>query len=91
MIIRVPLLATFFSSLSYTEDPHGEISERQNLSFIRLIKSGSVWENVIINRVVSMDSSSVCVLFLICPLGGLTLQALFLHPGKEGKLLSGLL
>ena len=72
-------------------DPHGEISERQNLSFIRLIKSGSVWENVIINRVVSMDSISVCVLFLICPLGGLTLQALFLHPRKEGKLLSGLL
>ena len=72
-------------------DPYGEISERQNLSFIRLIKSGSVWENVIINRVVSMDSISVCVLFLICPLGGLTLQALFLHPGKEGKLLSGLL
>ena len=46
---------------------------------------------MIINRVVSMDSISVCVLFLICPLGGLTLQALFLHPGKEGKLLSGLL
>ena len=84
-------MTTFFSSLSYTEGSAWRDFREAKPSFIRLIKSGSVWENVIINRVVSMDSISVCVLFLICPLGGLTLQALFLHPCKEGKLLSGLL